>query len=442
MDITLASGILAKFSEIKFTDNMDCLVSTSVDKQFFVKIEIQKPRDERRKIHDLEQEAGILKHLNDGNCRTCVKLLLFAKLTGEDLSAKLADVEIGLQDNVDPDVDTDFELKPNNEYSLMITEAVTFMPTIYTPDIAMAVIEQKKLGVWNGDLTVADIRVDSKTNCIKLVDYDQAIMLTDEQISMPNLAFFKWIDEEAIEKWAHFGMTSFLYNLNADWDTHFAAFFDGDCFNVGATHLFQSQETTLNKGKIYHSFRTEDIYADGERTLDDRRQFLDRIEFDKGERVLDVGCNAGLLCHYLEERGCDVWGIDIDESVIEGAQILANIVGKPNINFQCHDLDNGGPIGYFDTILLFSVIHHTANIRQNAERIAKFCDRIIIECRTQENGAKPVDGKWIQTTVWQHEDLDSLTNGLENLFPDFKFIRVLGQGDRDRYVLEFIKVST
>ena len=118
--------------------------------------------------------------------------------------------------------------------------------------------------------------------------------------------------------------------------------------------------------------------------------------------------------------------------MIAGAQILANIAGKPDIEFNCLDLDNGGLIGRFDTVFLFSVIHHTKNMVQNAAQIAKNCNRIIIECRLSERGAKPVNGTWVETSVWQHDTVEELISGLEVLFPGFHHAATLGQGDRDR----------
>ena len=222
---------------------------------------------------------------------------------------------------------------------------------------------------------------------------------------------------------------------NFEWETHFKPFFVDGSLDIGATYLFKNSETTLRESKIYHTFQNADFHAKGERSFDDRVDLLDQIDFEPGERVLDIGCNAGLLCHYLLDRGCDVTGIDIDPAIIDGAKIIANIMGKTGITFECLDIDNGGPLGYFDTVMLFSVIHHTRDIHKNAARIAKFCKRIVIETRLKESGAKPVDGKWIGTTVWKHETLDDLIKGLEFLFPGHKHTRTLGQGDRDRYVM-------
>ena len=89
--------------------------------------------------------------------------------------------------------------------------------------------------------------------------------------------------------------------------------------------------------------------------------------------------------------------------------------------------------------MLFSVIHHTRHMRANAARIAVACNRIIIECRLQEGGMKPEDGKWHRTSGWNYPDVDSMCQGLEALFPGFKLSSNYGKGDRARYILEFIK---
>ncbi len=429
MKVHLDTGVITNFQKVDFTDKERALYGISTDQKFFIKIEL---RETPKKLHNLRSEAQIIKYLNDKGSRTCPKLHAVSSCSGAEL---LRAFSVQLDGKLDVALDQDFPY--------MVTAACDRFSTIYTPDIAMAIIEQKKLGVWNGDITPGDILVDKKTNCIKIVDYDQAVMLDEHKINMPNLAYFEWLDSHAQERFGRFDQDNFLYNIeNVDFETHFLHFFEGNCFNIGMTYLFKSQETTMNKNKIYHSFRTPDVFAQGERTLDDRRQFLDEIEFSKNERVLDIGCNAGLLCHYLQDRGCDVWGIDIDPSVIDGAKILANITNKEGLNFECHDIDNGGPIGHFDTIFLFSVIHHTANIHQNAARIAKFCNRIVIECRQKEHGAKPVGDTWVSTTVWEHENVESLIAGLENLFPGFRHSKTIGQGDRDRYMFEFIKEPT
>ena len=82
-----------------------------------------------------------------------------------------------------------------------------------------------------------------------------------------------------------------------------------------------------------------------------------------GKSVLDVGCNMGLLSHYLHDKGCKVTGIDMDEKVITGAKMVANILGK-DIDFKYLDLDHAKIEEEYDTVCLFSVIHHVANFKE------------------------------------------------------------------------------
>lgn len=428
MRVKLDSGIIANFPRVTLSLTRDGCHGISDDGLYAIKVQFGRFEN---KENDLEREVVIMRFLAKQGCVSCPEVMGYGEIGKTELIQTLEKNQINLSKDITA-----------TTFRYLVVPAYEAAATIYTPDIAMAVIEQKRLGIWQGDLAPEHVLTDPSTSCIKIVDYDQAIYLTDEQRNMTNLEFFQFIDEEQRERFKAYDVSGWLREFKGvSWDTHFAHLFDGDSFDIGATHLFKSSETTLGESKIYHSFHTPDVHAKGERDIRERRELLDRITFEPGERVLDVGCNAGLLCHYLAERGCQVWGIDIDPSIIEGARILANILGKEGIEFECLDIDDGGPLGYFDTVMLFSVIHHTRHINRNAARIAKFCKRIVIEARLVERGAKPVDGKWIPTTVWEHADLESLIAGLESLFPGFVHHDTLGQGDRGRYVMEFRKAD-
>ena len=427
MQLKLDSGIIATFNKISINESQHCLWGISADGRYCAKIELG---EWQSKENNLDGEARILKHLMDKGCMTSPPLLGHNTVETAEILPSLTKMSLTLSSKV------------GDVLTYIIVPAYTQLSGIYTPDVLMAIVEQKKLGVWHGDILAEHIYTDPRTNCIKLIDYDQAIMLDDEKINMPNHEYFDWLNIDAKERFGKYGKTLWHRDIsNIKWDVHFAPFFHEDgAINLGNTFLFKSQETTMNESKIYHSFSTTDIYAEGERSLDSRREALDKIDFEPGETVLDVGCNAGLLTHYLRERGCQPWGIDIDPAVIAGAKLIANVMGKEGLEFECLDIDNGGPMGHFDTILMFSVIHHTKYIQDNAARISKFCKRIILECRRHESGAKP-DGSsnWHGTTHWKHETVEDLIVGLEVLFPGFKHAKTHGQGDRDRYLFEFIK---
>lgn len=425
MELKLDSGIIATFKEMKINDSEHCLWGISVDGRYCAKIELG---EWLTKENNLEGEVAIMRHLNAQGCMTAPEVLGFSTVTKTELQEHLDTVNIVLAEQV-----TDI-------LRYMIVPAYIIPPYVYTPDILMAVVEQKKLGVWHGDIHPEHIMIDPRTNCIKLIDYDQAIFLDEETRNMPTLEYFKFLDEDTSKRFGQYNKRAWWTDIGAvQWETHFEPFMRDGAVNLGSTFLFKSQETTLDANKIYHTFSTPDIYADGERTLDDRIENLDKVTFEPGERVLDIGCNAGLLTHYLLGRGCAPWGIDIDPAIIDGARIIANIMGKDGLEFECLDIDNGGPMGHFDTIMLFSVIHHTRFIQANTARIAKFCKRLIIECRALENGAKPDGESWSNTTNWKHDNVESLIAGLETMFPGFKHSQTFGQGDRDRYMFELLK---
>jgi len=425
MELKLDSGIIARFDRLKINDSQHCLWGISNDGRYCVKIELG---EWKSKKNNLEQEAKVLRHLMERGCMTSPPLLGYSSIRTEDMRSDWEANGLTLSEKV------------GDVLNYLITPAYKLQNPIYTPDLLMAVIEQKKLGVWHADINQEHIYVDPRNNCIKLIDYDQAVLLDDDKINMPNLDYFEWLNEETEERFGKFRKFVWHHDIkNIEWASHFAPFFKDGALNIGNTYLFKSQETTLDANKIYHSFKTDDIIAEGERTLDDRKELLDKISFEEGESVLDIGCNAGLLTHYLLDRGCRPWGIDIDPAIIAGAKLIANIMGKDGLEFECLDIDNGGPLGHFDTILMFSVIHHTRYIQDNAARIAKFCNRIILECRMHETGAKPDGEKWFGTTNWKHDNVESLIAGLETLFPGFKHAQTFGQGDRNRFVFEFLK---
>jgi SAM-dependent methyltransferase len=93
-------------------------------------------------------------------------------------------------------------------------------------------------------------------------------------------------------------------------------------------------------------------------TVDSRKR-LERLGLPadlRGKSVLDVGCNSGMYCFECAARGADpVVGIDVNETRLEQARTLAEIMGSP-VRFDSMDLLGARDLGRFDIVLCFAVV--------------------------------------------------------------------------------------
>jgi|TARA_Y100000310_G_scaffold338771_1_gene429393 2-polyprenyl-3-methyl-5-hydroxy-6-metoxy-1,4-benzoquinol methylase len=403
--------------------NGAAIISRSVDQRYFIKIEVSHDPD---KANTLEQEKEIMEYLNGQGCVTCPKFHRYGTIPIDRLTASLNDQQKTIVLNSGQD-----------SLPYIIQDYIEEIGWAPVPDMVIALLEQKSLGVYHGDLRPDNLGFDDSTGICYFVDYDQAEYLDDATRDLNNIDFLHWCDRRAREKYRKFGFKSFLnYFQGIELESHVLPLFENTAFNIGRTTVFKRQETTLAECGIYHTLQTSSLFSKGERDLDARQPLLDGIVFSPDERVLDVGCNAGLLSIYLSDRGCRVRGIDIDRSIIYAARLIGHILRK-EIEFECLDLDLEEIGSDYDTVMLFSVIHHTRNLEANALNISQRCHRIVIECRLEEHGAKPDDGTWIETSVWNCAGVGELVARLEGLFPGFTLKRNHGQVDRSRYILEF-----
>jgi len=360
-----------------------------------------------RKLCSFDQEVDIIQHLNAQGCVSCPRLVSQGTLdTGE---------------------------------RYYIQERVFGKRDFNVADLIFAMLEQKSFGVCQGDLKPDNLFFENSGIC-QIIDYDQAIR-DDSMREMGNLEFLDWFNTFFVARWKSLGFEfDDFYSFGGFTRAEVLSLFKDGAFNLAATSLFQEQITTHTQSGIYHSLDSKHIYIDGARTLDERRAVLDDIQFQPDETILDVGCNTGLLCHYLHDKDCRVSGIDMDPKIILGAHMVANILGK-SIQFDTLDLDVADIENTYDTICLFSVIHHVKEFDKATKNIAQKCRRIILECSLNENGAKPLQGRWIHTSGWQFQNQGELVEYLEQVFEGFKFQKSHGQVDRNRCILSFVKAS-
>ncbi|MBL7145177.1 MAG: glycosyltransferase, partial [Phycisphaerae bacterium] len=386
------------FTNVKRTKHLNN--SVGFNDKYIIKIEHEK---HPLKLRSLQDEIEIIKHLNSRECVSCPRLL------------------------------SEGSLKTGERY--FIQERVEHQRGFNTADMLFSILEQKNFGICEGDLKRENLIFDSNSVCY-IIDYDQAIY--DERfVRMGNVEYLDWFAQFFADRWKRFGHTDF-YKWGGYDKNEIFGLFKNDSFNLTATTLFKEQVTTDTKSGIYHTLRTDKVYIDGARDLNPRLSALNTIEFKKGESILDVGCNMGLLGHYLHDRGCRVTGIDMDGKIIIGAKMVANILNK-DIQFKYLDLDTEKIETNYDTICLFSVIHHVKNFKQITENIAQTCNRIILECKLKEHGSKPIGGNWTDTSGWEFNSLQELVRYFEVVFKGFKFQDFHGKVDRDREIISFAK---
>lgn len=402
---------------VKFNYNARGETLTSVDKTGEYLLKVQVIRNPR-KLRDIDGEFAVMRHLNSRHCVSCPVAHCLGTLNRSYL------------------VDRGVELKcEDQEFRYTIQDYVPSDEQYTMSDLLFSVIEQKKLGVYQGDIKPENVRFDSESGICFVIDYDQSVFLTEDQTKMSNSQFFNFCDGYDRERYSFGNWLRHYTNYNNE---SIKPLFSDDSLDLSRTAVFKMQKTTNTQSGFYHTVKTPEIFIDGSRGLGDRASVLDRVVFKPGERVLDVGCNAGLLCEYLCDRGCKAFGVDNDPHIVIAAKMISNITGR-DIQYKHMDIDFVESIGQFDTVMLFSVFHHTRNPDQNAKKISSACNRIIIETRLTESGKQPINGQWIDTTRWSFESLDQLISFLESTFEGFKFTKNLGSADKGRFVLELGK---
>ena len=138
-------------------------------------------------------------------------------------------------------------------------------------------------------------------------------------------------------------------------------------------------ETNFYDKKYYGKFNTFGKVQRRAPVKSAEQKFLENLfNPESGKRLLDIGCGTGIILGMLEDRGIDLWGIDISRNATE---IAKKRVSKPG-QVICANAD---PLPFsndeFDYIIAWGVVEHFPSIQRilgEIKRILKKDGKAII----------------------------------------------------------------
>lgn len=301
------------------------------------------------------------------------------------------------------------------------------------PEILLALLEQQALGVYPGRIGLPQIRYDSLTGLCRFSSYSTAVELDEPTRALGARAYLDWCVVRERERCGREGGVPFIVpaTQSPEW------IWKDERLNLMATQAFRHQRLGDVPEPSVQTIDLSRVLLAGSRPWTLQAEVLDRVAFAAGERVLDLGCGLGAGCQYLARRGCAVTGVDVEDRMLDGAKLLANLAGV-KVDFRCHDLDYEELPGEWETVLLLAVLHHFFHPEKAAERLAwTGARRLIIEAAPREQGYKWF-GRWYQKSGgWTFEDVDPPGLWLKDLFSGYSLMEDLGPTEHGRHMLVF-----
>jgi 2-polyprenyl-3-methyl-5-hydroxy-6-metoxy-1,4-benzoquinol methylase/tRNA A-37 threonylcarbamoyl transferase component Bud32 len=186
-----------------------------------------------------------------------------------------------------------------------------------------------------------------------------------------------------------------------------------------------AQGSTANapgRNLAYYALDTEGVHFPGERPWKTRWHVLSTLTDYSGKRVLELGCNMGLLATHLAKHSgpSAVMGIDIDAEILRSAKLVVTAFGV-EVDFMRVDFDDE---------------------RQWESGLAKFAPDIVFALNVL-NWVKDKDrllaflGRFNEVVVEGHDSCDIETRRLREV--GFQKVRLVTISERGRPLLHATK---
>jgi serine/threonine protein kinase len=174
----------------------------------------------------------------------------------------------------------------------------------------------------------------------------------------------------------------------------------------------------------YYSLRLDGFYFPGERPWIERWNMMHSIMDYSGKRILEMGCNMGLLSTFLlkDSHASSALAVDINDKILEAATLISMAFGvKPVLKVQNFDApdDWETKLADFKPDVVFAL--NVLNWVQDKQRFLRFL------------------GSFSEVIFEGHDSLDVERNRLSDV--GFKQIDIVGVSERGREVLHCRKHS-
>lgn len=283
------------------------------------------------------------------------------------------------------------------------------------PDLVLALLEQQAAGIYNGALTIRNLRYDSMAKVCRFSSYESALRLSEAEQALSPIDYLEWCEAKERERVAQGGASSFLLGSRRghDW------IWDLGRLNLRATQLLLKFNLMRIPENCCQTVDTSKLFLKEGVDWTIKLSALKALGFEGSGSVLDVGCGLGAATRALNELGCRVTGLENDPQQITAAQIISNIEGKGN-DFRLLDLDYDDLAGKWDDVLLLNSFQHFVDPEAAARRIDAACGRrIYLESGLSAQGYKWV-GRWYRRFLaWEFADEVALKAAFGKWFPQF-----------------------
>ncbi len=260
-------------------------VMIAENKNYILKLQIYR---HRLKLNDILQEINILQILKDSGA-ICQPII---KSSGKDIFKR----------------------------HWFVMEKINNKEGINLGDVLLAILEQHKLGIFHGDTKTDNVVFNGLI--AKLIDYDQSQIRSDICAFRPKESIMFFINSLA-HAWKYKNKLLEIGEGIEEVTNNCMGYFTGDAFDFSKTNLCKSFEPMP-----FYALDEEEIKSEGEINIKIWQEALDKIEFQAGEKVLDVNPDTGALSRYLAKRGCAVKAICKSDNEFYATKIISNILGQ------------------------------------------------------------------------------------------------------------------